>query len=583
MTGVSIKADLASDGGMSVSENRTYRFRGRYKYAYRTFPLDSRINYRDFQVSENGHPYQLSDTEEPGTYTVTSDDEEIEVRWFYRAKNETRTFSINYEVEGAVKRHADGAVLYYKFIGTGFRKSTGQVDILVNPPAAVDKWKVRQWAHGPLWGSSATSETGVVTATVQNLPKKQFFELRILYPEELFSDAIQSSSYIADIITAEESTWAEEANRKREQSRSDSKALTERKSIGVWALSGVVLFAVIWFVRIARKYGKRPDVPSYDDSSPIVPGDLPPAIVSYLINERTVQPSVIMATLMDLARRGFLEFKEEQELGKNVFGKEKWSAKHYWILKKSYYEQEGHTLQPYEEQLLSFIFDKLIDGQQPDSETVVVELEVFKKNKSKVQKFFSTWKQSVKSSGESYNFFDQESFKGRNQGLMLGGVLILVSLVLIPVFHEVVLISGISGLLLMVIASAIVHHNGEGKIQDQKWKSLRSYLKKQKFKSKEPSSVLEFLEPYFIYGVAMGMTKNQLNALGAMIPNDRNTHFMAWYFPYRGGAMAGNTFGDSFSTAVASVNSAMSSSTGAGGGASGGGGGGAGGGGGGAG
>ncbi len=136
----------------------------------------------------------------------------------------------------------------------------------------------------------------------------------------------------------------------------------------------------------------------------------------------------------------------------------------------------------------------------------------------------------------------------------------------------------------MIIGSnGIVHHTREGLILEKKWKSLKKYLKKQGFKSAEPASVLEFIEPYFVYGVVLGMDKGQLEGLGSMIPAGRGGYYMPWYHGHNSeGGMVGDSFGSSFSTAVASVNSAMSSSTGAGGGASGGGGGGSGGGGGGA-
>jgi len=583
MENVSIVADLATDGSMTISEERTYRFKGRYKYAFRTFPLDGRVSYEDFQVSENNQPYLLSGSQEPGTFTVTTNDQEIEVRWYYRARSESRTFVIHYQVNNAVKRYQDGAVLYYKFIGEKFKKSTGNLDITVNPPVPVDQWIVRQWAHGPLWGSSATSDQGVVSATCQNLPKKQFFELRVLYPADMFGNAPQNSGYIVDKITTEESAWSDEANLRREQARTDSASLEKRKNIGVWALPFVVMVAGVWFYRIASQYGARPSVPSIVSSSPEIPSDLPPAMVGYLINGRTISPSAVMATLMDLARRGFLEFREEQELAKGIFGREKWKTTHSWVLKKSHYQENGHTLDEFENMLIKFVFEDLADHQSPGSDTVMVDLKTFKKQKSKVQKFFGKWSKEIKKSGEKHNFFDQKSFEGRKKGLMVGGALLVLSLPMIPLVHALALIPAIAGIAVLLGSIGIVHLNRDGLIQEKKWKSLKSYLKGQKFKTSEPKAVLDFIEPYFIYGVVMGMTKKQLDGLGSMIPMDKGAYYMPWYHPGNSGdGFGGGSFGSAFSTAVASVNSAMSSSTGAGGGASGGGGGGAGGGGGGA-
>ncbi len=575
MEQVSIVADLAADGSMKVAEERTYRFKGKFKYAFRSFALDSRIKYENFLVSENDQPYALSDSKEPGTYTVTTTDEDIEVRWYFRARRETKAFKIEYTVQDAVKRHLDSAVLYYQFLGGGFRKSTQLVDILVNPPVPVDEWDVRQWAHGPLWASSETSAQGTVTATCENLPRKKFFELRILYPAEMFSDAPLISSYIVGEVTAEESAWADEANWRREEANNKAIALKKRQGIGLWALPAFVLLAAGWFYRIFKQYGTRPTTPPVPSQSPEIPSDLPPAIVSYLLNDRSVGASAIMSTLMDLARRGFLEFKEEHELGKNFMGKEKWETNHSWTLKNLHYKEHSHELIGFEDMLIKFVFEDLAEAQPSGSATISVSLKQFKNENTKVEKFFGTWTETIKKEAEKYNFFDQKSFKGRDRGVILGLVTIVVAVPMIPLVHALALIPAVAGVTILLASLGIVHHTRDGLIASKKWKSLKSYLKKQGFKSAEPQSVLDFIEPYFIYGVVMGLSKNQLEGLGSMIPAEKGLFYMPWYHHAQSaGGFDSGSFGTSFSTAVASGDSAVSSSTGSGGGASGGGGGG---------
>jgi uncharacterized membrane protein len=583
MNNVSIVADLKADGSMQVTESRTYQFRGSFKYAYRTFPLGSGIDYSDFGVSENGQPFLLSDNKEPGTFNVTRDDQEIEVRWNYRARRESRTFSITYTVENAVKRHLDSAVLYYQFIGSDFRKSTGSLDITVNPPTSVDQWKVRQWAHGPLWGNSETSSDGVVTATCQNLPRKTFFELRILYPREIFGETVESPGYVVDQVIAEETAWVEDANERRVRAIENSASVEKRKKTGSWAMPLLLLLAVVWFVKIARQYGGRPTIPSMPSKSPEVPSDLPPAIVSYLITERTVTGAAIMGTMMDLARRGFLEFKEEQELGKDFLGREKWKPAHFWVFKRDFYRENQNSLAPFEEMLITFVFEELAEQSGSDANVTIVNVEAFKKNKSKVQTFFGKWSKVVKKEGEAFNFFDQESFKGRNQGLILGGATLGLGIPLLFVFHQWALVPIIGGIALVIASLGIVHHTLEGRIEDKRWKGLKKYLTSESFKNSEPDRVFHSIEPYFVYGVILGMQKQHLVSLGNIIPAGKHSYYLPWYYGQgNANGFSGDSFGASFSTAIASVNSAMSSSTGAGGGATGGGGGGAGGGGGGA-
>ncbi len=54
--GLEIEATTNADGSLQVVEERLYRFRGRFKYAYRTFSRAGGIDYSGFEVRENGTP-----------------------------------------------------------------------------------------------------------------------------------------------------------------------------------------------------------------------------------------------------------------------------------------------------------------------------------------------------------------------------------------------------------------------------------------------------------------------------------------------------------------------------------------------
>lgn len=574
MPAVRITADLARDGSMQVREERTYRFKGRFKYAYRTYALDDRIDYEDFRVSENGRPYVQSDSEEPGTYKVTHGAEEVEVRWFYRARNETRTFAIDYGVRDAVHRHRDAAVLYYKFIGKGFKKRTDQVDITVNPPVAVEDWKVRQWAHGPLWGESRTSNDGVVTASCTKLPRRRFFELRILYPPELFPEAFERAGYVSASVTEEEAAWAEEANQERRRAVEKRDKLKKRQAVALRMVPVVVLLAWFWFVRLWRRQRRLfPGQGSIPVSTWSAPDDLPPALVSYLLNSRSVVASSLMATLMDLGRRGFVEFREEYVAKVGFLGREKWEPRHHWVLKTDHLEGHRAELLPFETELLDFVFEEMT-GQRTDT----VDSRAFRKKRSKVRSFFGRWSRMVKKEGASRAWFAEESIKARNRALWMAAGLTALGVMLLFVVHAVGLLAVVPGVIMLLCAFALVRPTAEGGRRIARYKGLQRHLRKGKFRQEDPSRMGQFMNAYFIYGVLFGLSKGRLRDLGKRVPDDGAS--MSWYHPAVGSH--GGDFGTSFSAAVSAVGSTMSSATGAGGGASGGGGGGAGGGGGGA-
>ncbi|MBN1542292.1 DUF2207 domain-containing protein, partial [candidate division KSB1 bacterium] len=109
-----IKAQLLSDGGMVISERRTYRFVGSFTFAFRTLPVRPGVRYSEFAVREGDMIFVRDDSRAPGTFIVENNTDALVVNWYYRARNETRTFEFIYRVDGAIERYADAAVLYYQ-------------------------------------------------------------------------------------------------------------------------------------------------------------------------------------------------------------------------------------------------------------------------------------------------------------------------------------------------------------------------------------------------------------------------------------------------------------------------------------
>ena len=95
ITGVSIDAQLQIDGSMDVIESRSFEFSGSFSFVFRTLATQGRVTFQDFRVSENGRFYELSDSGRPGTYHVTRPSGQIEVRWFFYANSESRTFDFH--------------------------------------------------------------------------------------------------------------------------------------------------------------------------------------------------------------------------------------------------------------------------------------------------------------------------------------------------------------------------------------------------------------------------------------------------------------------------------------------------------
>jgi hypothetical protein len=102
---VDVDLQLRADGSLEVAERYTYRFSGGpFQRALRGIARDGVDDIRNISVSEGDEAYRSAfQGEEPGTYIVENNLDEVLVRWFFPpASDDTRTFTLRYTVEGVV-------------------------------------------------------------------------------------------------------------------------------------------------------------------------------------------------------------------------------------------------------------------------------------------------------------------------------------------------------------------------------------------------------------------------------------------------------------------------------------------------
>jgi uncharacterized membrane protein len=312
---VIIEARLNPDGSMDIKEKRTYKFRGHFHWATYFLPTEKTGGVVDLSIGEEGRKYSRSYQEAEGTYQYEKTSGSISAKWFFDAKDQTRTFILSYRILDVVTAYQDAAVLYHKFIGTGWDKPSQQVKVAVNPPGLTGRQEVRAWAHGPLWGSIEIRDNGSVIAEVQSLPAKTFWEIRAIYPVSLFP-LIKNVMHqqVVPKILAEEKRWADEANRKREEWTAKREAKKIRKKLGSWI---VLIISGIGFLRgisLYKRFGRKHKVSFSGTLYSEFPSDIPPALLSHLLYYGQIGGGALIGTLLDLARRGFLEIKEDMKI-----------------------------------------------------------------------------------------------------------------------------------------------------------------------------------------------------------------------------------------------------------------------------
>ncbi|HSH36563.1 DUF2207 domain-containing protein, partial [Schnuerera sp.] len=291
----------------------------------------------------------------------------------------------------------------------------------------------------------------------------------------------------------------------------------------------------------------------------IYPDDCTPAVATYLTNS-TVNNTAIMATIFDLARKGYISIEDKNDYkGKtNNFKLER--------LKKT-----ANSLLAHEIFLLDWFFDEIGDGNIVTTKDIE---HYSKKDMINFSNSYNTWSKTVREDAKNKGYYD-------NKGKKPGWVLVLFSIITFPLSIISLVFEGFYGLVLLFVSIfafiygiiVIFRKSDYGYIQYNKWKDFKKDLKR-RGDTLDINNLSFPLDIALIYGLALGVSVNSLNKFKTLTPESTMpNHWFYWYFAT--GPKGQNSFQRSLNRAF----SAGSSSTGTGGGFSSGGGGGAGGGG----
>jgi len=568
ITHVDIEAKLNSDGTMHINESRTFRFDGKFSYLFRYFPLNGPVQFTDFSIKEGSRIYRESDSKDPGTFFIQEEKNKILIKWFISAINESRTFELNYKVKGAIKNFSDTAVLYYQFISPDWSKSQYDVRIKVVPPVTLNRYQVEHWLHGPLWGESQLEYDGSITAWSDKVPRRNYFEIRALYPSEIFTSAPNFSGYVRTEILEEEAIWADEANFRREEAIRKLRKKEAMYKIGSWLMPVLSILILILWIFLFNRSWRRPKVDRSVDILATPPEEIPPALVGYLLNSRTILGSSLIATLMDLGVKKFIKFDHNEIEKKPGKYKDEYSLQ----LDRNLFKKNRSDLRKFEIELLEFLFNDISKGEDN------INIKALKKYRSKFVRFFSKWKKTIIKAGKEMNWFDKDSIKAGNYSLFYSIFFLLLAIGAVFWFGIWAAVPGSVALITMTLSAAIPHHTLSGKVKANEWKAFRKYLRKYHYRNEADNTLLEKINEMFVFGTLFNVNKKIFRELGSKIPHETYRSYVPWYAVHsnRNVGFTPQAFGKGISTMISTAGSTFSSASGAGGGASSGGGGGAG-------
>ena len=300
---------LNGDGTFHVVERQVVDFEGGpFSYAFADIPLTRVEDITNISVSEEQGgslvTYDQSTSQDPETFTVKRSSSSITINWYMpKTQNQERVFNLAYDVIGGLRVYQDASgqrqQIWWTAIGSEVTQ-TAPVDsgtFTIKLPQAVSTNDVVLDGPGSTIPTDHTQDGRVWTWSVANMSSGDSLTARLEFPA---------------LVNATAPAWqqADDAQRIREQDRASRDALLKLLLAGAALLTltagGVGLFG-LWYTR-----GRDPGVGAVASYLSEPPDDLPPGAAGALVDEE-VNERDIVATLVDLGRRGVLNIQEEEE------------------------------------------------------------------------------------------------------------------------------------------------------------------------------------------------------------------------------------------------------------------------------
>ncbi|MBI5652807.1 MAG: DUF2207 domain-containing protein [Chloroflexi bacterium] len=249
--------------------------------ASRAFALARVDDLTQMRVSEANVEYAEQQTGVAQTYSVqrAASGTLITLTWYFQpTTNATRTFTLRYTARGAIRQTANVDEFYWTFVEADRDYAITNARVLVHLPASFETSRITPFENARVMDGKT------IEFTRANIAANDAWSVRAQFPH----GALNASAPKWQVIEEQQPIYN----------------LIALVAAILVLLGGALGFYVLWFLRgrdrargiIAEFYTTPPD-------------NIPPGMAGALIDERVDQQDLV-ATLVDLARRGFVRISE---------------------------------------------------------------------------------------------------------------------------------------------------------------------------------------------------------------------------------------------------------------------------------
>ena len=477
ISNMDVALNVQKNGDVLVDETVTFAFSGSFSQVARSIPTGNLDGLTDISVSQNGVP--LPRGQAPGEWDTSMQGSNRIIQLYFSITDGSGTWTIHYRAQGAIQFFDQGDELRWYVFDADTPVPIDKVTATVKLPGVVPSDKMTGAIDtGPEVQRTMTSpaaSTMVYQGT--GVPAYTHFWIVCGFPK--------------GVVTF---TWTP---------RRVAAFLVPKVGFGL-PIFTFLLMLVLW-----RRRGR--DAPSVAYASYVSepPSDLRPALAGALVDEK-VDVKEVIATVIDLAHRGYLEISEKK--GEGFFAK---TSSTFTRLKPltglSGFEQRvAEGLFPADKQEstsddLKDHFYTVIDPFEKDVYTEVTTRGFFGKNPQTVR---LTWLGI-----------------GVALGVLYAGAVALMVWATVPGWGFFLAGAIISTVIVLGFSGFMPHRTAVGAQEQRRWVAFRNYLR-DLAKFNDLATARDTFEKYLPYAIAFGVEHDWVRRFGELeVPSP------TWYHP----------------------------------------------------
>ncbi|HAX97386.1 MAG TPA: hypothetical protein DCY12_00440 [Candidatus Atribacteria bacterium] len=510
--------NLLENGDVEVTDIRYFSFSGSFSWAQLNLLLRGvdDIHFQGVWDADTGSPLR---------YEVEEQSNSKMLKWYYQADNQTLGFRIQYLLKNPIHRYQDVAEFYWKIIEEEHASIKKLEAILQIPQSSPDLFKLFVHTQAQPGEMNFSSDHRRVDFLIEDVPANTFVEARFLTSPQVFSRVNLEDFPRYETILDEEK---EAASRELQGDKSSWQA-NRWLGIGLFLLFiSIVIFYIILFFVFYFRYGREPKIDYERQYEQEPPRDIPPAFLGVIMNQKTLNRNdmgrAFTATLLDLARRGYMTVEEEKM--KILFIKKEYLV--FTFTEKMMNINSDTDLLPFENDVLALL--KQISNGGRTVSTLEIEKwgKKISQQKSNFLLFIEDWGKSIKNWWESHYFYTyDERAEVKKQHYLIFSVVCFIGGIFLVIFSAIHWgFEGSSGLVVLsillfplIIIFALIARKSlgrwskEGLLEYWKWTAFKRFISNYSLMKEAPPILLQIWDRYLIYAVALGVAEKLLKNL----------------------------------------------------------------------